>query len=665
MLLANNEEFKSLSGTPVAIDFETHLIGQGSIYPKPVCVSAFNGRDAFLFRAEEMEPFLTKLLKEDTIIAHNATFECGVIYHHFPLLREAMLKALDEGRIICTKINEELYNITVEKPKFKYSLADLVLFYFKEDISATKGEDAWRLRYNELEGVQEWPQEAIDYAVDDSIWAYKVFQKQVKMEQKLSVQSSVYLNLMGAHGMEIDLSRVQQLKDEIMVFLNPHYDFLVNEGYCHRLTPTSTPKKQMKKLRIHVESLNIDLMLAPKGGTSTTAEAMEYYLKQVPEDKILKAFSELAVYEKVLSAYISRLSESPICTQYSVAKSTGRTSSNGSSFYASLNIQQMPREVPNVSYDIRNCFVPRSGKKYVSIDYAGLELASTAHQLYTVYGKSKMRDTINSGTEPVDMHSMLASRIKGVTYEHFMEHKKEYKDTRQLAKPINLGFPGGIGYDTMRHLLYLSGIKTKFNVLHKQTRKEGLASLKLSLGAPDVRIARLNKAEWALVQDELVVLKREFFNLYPELERFLLDGHHKYETENKKWVKNEYDEWEEEPMYSYNIYGFRRDWCTYTAFCNGFLMQTPSAIGAKKSVNKIMRKYHDHPDITPLAFIHDEIIFEVTEDRKDLVDDVALIMVEEMQSVLKSVRITVEASMMDYWQKADGFWTKQYFKDPT
>lgn len=646
----------------VAIDFETHLIGKGAVYPKPVCVSSYDGRHAFLYRKEEMEPFLKDVLLYNTIVAHNATFECGVIYHHFPALRELLLNALDGGRIICTLINDQLLNVTREKPLFKLSLADLVKHYFDEDISETKTEDSWRLRYSELEDVEEWPEEAVKYALDDSIWAYKIFNEQPDTESKLSVQASVYLNLMGSKGMQVDLNRVQQLKDEIMVYLNPRYDYLIEQGYCQKVC--GAVKKKTKHLKDYLESTGIELRRSRKGGVSIKSEDLEFYIHQKPDDKIIQSFIDIAEYEKVLTAYISRLDDTPVHSQYSTVKSTGRTSASGSSFYTSLNIQQMPREVPNVSYDIRNCFVPREGMKFVSIDYAGLELASTAHQLYTVYKKSDMMEKINSGNEPVDMHSMLAAKIKRVSYEEFIAHKKEWKETRQLAKPINLGFPGGIGYDTMRGLLWQSGIKTKFNILHREASKQALVILLYQLKAPDVRIARTDVDEWALVQDELVVLKREFFDLYPELERFLKDGHKKYITNKSKWVMNDFGEWEEEPMYAYDIYGFKRDYCTYTAFCNGFLMQTPSAIGAKRAVNKIMRKYHDHPDISPLAFIHDEIIFEVKEDRKDLVDDVANDMIDAMQSILSTVRITVEASMMNYWQKADGFWTKQYFKDP-
>ncbi len=86
----------------VAIDFETHLIDKDNIFPKPVCVSSFTeDGGAFLFKGFHlMEGTIKKFLTENTIIAHNIVFECGVIYYHFPALRELMFTALDEGRIV-------------------------------------------------------------------------------------------------------------------------------------------------------------------------------------------------------------------------------------------------------------------------------------------------------------------------------------------------------------------------------------------------------------------------------------------------------------------------------------------------------------------------------------------------------------------------------------
>jgi len=248
-----------------------------------------------------------------------------------------------------------------------------------------------------------------------------------------------------------------------------------------------------------------------------------------------------------LTSYIKNLKDSDkIYSQYSTTKSTGRTSSSQSKLFSSINIQQIPRAVEGVSYDVRNCFIPRPGFKICSIDYRGLELCSAAHQLYKTLGYSYMREALNEGDAPTDMHSKLAAKIKGISYEEFIQHKKDYKDDRQKAKPINLGFPGGIGYDTMRHLMWKDGIKTRFQVLETAKRKNDLYYYLTNLASPDLRIKRQGKHEYALVQDELVLLKKYMFDLYPDLEQFLKETQLKFLTGKTKFKKNDFDEWEEE-----------------------------------------------------------------------------------------------------------------------
>ena len=650
-----------------SIDYETYLISDGNVFPKPVCLSAYDGQQTLLMNRDDAHEWLRGKLNSELLIAHNAVFECGVTITHFPDLAEQVFDALDNGLIYCTKINEALWNIQRDKQLHKLTLAALVEHYFKTDISAGKNEpDAWRLRYSELDEIPilQWPEAASQYAIDDSIWAYKVYQSQEPIKSELALKSAVYLNLMGATGFTINKERVLLLEKEIWEYLTPRYDYLVEYGYCDYIMHQKQPRKQIKKLREYIESLGLDLMYTPKGGTATSGEALASYKSQI-DNPILTAFSELARYEKIITSYITNLKSSTgkIYSQYSTTKSTGRTSSSGSKLFPSVNIQQMPRVVKGVSYDVRNCFIPREGFKICSIDYSGLELCSAAHQLYSTLGYSKMREALNEGDKPTDMHSKLAAKIKGISYEEFMAHKSEYKDDRQKAKPINLGFPGGIGYDTMRHLMWRDGIKTRYKILEIARRKTDLYYFLTNLAAPDIRIKRNGKYEYALVQDELVLLKRYMYDLYPELEQFLKETHNNFLTGKIKHVKNEFGEWEDEPMYMYDIYGFKRDNCTYTALCNGFLMQTPAAIGAQKAVNAIVRTFWNEPDIIPQAFIHDEIVFEVRDERYDLVEQAASIMIAEMQTVLSTVRIAVEASVSAYWQKADGFWTKSYWRD--
>ncbi len=653
----------------VSIDYETHLISDENVFPKPVCLSMYDGAETGLLDRNESKQYLETHLNSSLIIAHNAVFECGVTITHYPDLANQVFDALDNNLIYCTKVNEALWNVQREKALFGLTLSGLVKHYFDTDISETKTDpNAWRLRYSELDGIpiDQWPKEAVDYAIDDSIWAYKVFKQQQAIPQGLALKSAVYLNLMGAQGFTIDQERVLLLEKEIWEFLTPRYDFLVAEGFCDYIPRQKQPRKQVKKLKEYVENLGVDLMYTIKGATATSGEALASYLTQ-KEDNILKAFSELSKYEKILTSYIKNLktAKPKMYSQYSTTLNTGRTSSSGSKLFASCNIQQPPKAVENVTYDVRNCFVPRPGMKVLSIDYSGLELCSAAHQLHSTLGYSYMREALNEGNKPTDMHSKLAAKIKGISYEEFMLHKSEadFKDARQKAKPINLGFPGGIGYDTMRHLMWKDGIKTRFQILEKAKRKNDLYYYLTNLAAPDLRIKRINKNEFALVQDELVLLKKYIFDLYPDLEQFLKETHTKFLSGKVRYKKNDFDEWEEEPMYRYETHGFVRDWCTYTALCNGFLMQTPAAVGAQKAMNKLIRMFYKCPDIIPQIFIHDECVFEVNPNRIDLIDEAADIMISEMQTVLTSVRVATEASMSDYWQKADGFWTKSYFKD--
>ena len=667
----------------VALDFETYLISGEHPYPKPVCLSYFNGKNKEVIQGSAVGQYLEEVLKgTSSIIAHNAVFECGVIYYWYPQLRQLLWAALDTNRIICTKIQAELIHQIDDTTPFKYSLAHLVLHYFQVDLSEEKNDpNAWRLRYSELDGIpiKDWPQAAIDYSIQDSVWAYKLYEQQKVYGCKIGnpVKAAVALNLMAAQGMTVDISRVECLEQEIKDCLLPTYEKLTLAGYLDPVRGSWRPKKNILGLRQLVKDTIEHPLETKQGAIAVDKEAMLTYYTET-NNPVFKDFLQMNLYDKVLTAFVKNLKAPLIRTQYSTSKSTGRSSSSQvrgkqGLLYPSVNIQQMPRKVPNTTWDIRNCFVPsKPGWKILSIDYAGLELVSAAHQLHKLYGKAALVDTLNSGDVPTDLHSQLAARVmslkegRRVSYDEFIEHKKDpqFKFYRQICKAINLGFPGGIGYDTMRKLLLQDDIRLTFNILVRGPNPHTLQQAIFKVGSPNLRVARLNKKEYAIVEDELVALKREFYSFYPELERFLKHGHKQFMTEDFKWVKNEYNEWEKEPMYTYKVKDFVRNNCTYTKFCNGYLMQTPAAIGATNMAYHIIKQYLDHPDIRPLAFIHDEMLFEVRDINEEQIKNIATIMITSMQDILSSVRVTVEAEVMDYWTKSGGVWARKYWKNP-
>lgn len=305
--------------------------------------------------------------------------------------------------------------------------------------------------------------------------------------------------------------------------------------------------------------------------------------------------------------------------------------------YPSVNLQQMPRSVPYSDVGVRECFQSRERFKLISIDYASLELCCVAQQTYNVYGKSNMLDKLNYGKEPVDLHSMTGAMLlsidsgKEVPYEWFVKHKKNpnVKKYRTLAKPINLGYPGGIGPATMR--------QTAFDTY-------------------GVRIS----------EEEAVNLRKLFYREYPELNAFLRRDIKQLRTgENIQWKNKSTGKVSEMPEFAYKAGSVLRRGCSLTAAANGFLMQSLAAAGAKAAIDRIGLDFAKRDDVHILGFIHDEILFEVKEDiAEDMMSVLSEYMIDAMQEYLPDVRVTVEADLMDVWSKEGGEVSGLYWKNP-
>lgn len=670
----------------IGFDYESYLISDKTPIPKPVCLSYFDdssGKGEVLI-GDNMASFLEDCMKKEKIlIAQNCVFELMVTYNAYPHLRSLLWEHLDAGRFKCTQIYQQLLDNLEKSPKVANpSLANMVKYYFNKDISESKTDPmAWRLRYSELDGValNKWPKEAYDYSLQDSIYCLDIYKKQRQLNSNLSLlehlQASFALNLSATRGILTDKNRVETLEAEIDAILQPNYQKLESQGFMKR-DKNNKLSKNVKTLKEYIQA-NFDTPpTTGKGAVKVDAEALDYYKVQ-KQDDIIDFFSNIGIYEKAKTAFLSHLKEAnPIIrTSYNPIVRSGRTSSRASKAYPSVNIQQMPRGLKGVTWDIRNCFIPRPGYKLVTIDYNNLELLACADQLYKYYGKCAMRDIINGGTIPTDLHSVFACELmssdtgKKVSYEEFMKHKKEegYKEYRSKGKPVTLGVPGGMGYDTIRGQFFKEGIQLQYSEIAKfKYERTARKLMKQYEGEyPALRVKRTGFFEWSIVSDEIVNLKKILFRLYPELETFLKVDHVKFVNGETGYTRNEWGEWEKEPFYRYNVHGVRRDYCTYTALCNGYLMQGPSAVGAKQEVYDTVRYFENNDDVHLLAFIHDENVFEIRDNDylQDNIDQCANIMIDSMQRVLKSVRVAVEAEVKPYWSKEICESSRVYWKD--
>ena len=268
------------------------------------------------------------------------------------------------------------------------------------------------------------------------------------------------------------------------------------------------------------------------------------------------------------------------------------------------NLQNLPsgRKVGGT----RECFVPRDGFVYVSVDYDTLELRALAQVCLTLFGRSEMAASINADR---DLHSQVGATMLGMTYEDVEKGKKTKgspaKTARDAAKVFNFGAPGGLGAASL-----VDYARAGYGV------------------AIDERQAREMKAQW--------------LRAWPEMVTYF------------EWVNQAVGLGE--AVLRHPITGFVRGDVGYTDGCN-HLFQHLAAQGAKRALYRAAREAYAEPDSPffgsrPVVFVHDEIIAEVPEARSAPASTrLAQIMCEEMAQLIPDVKITASPTLMRYWTK--------------
>jgi DNA polymerase-1 len=195
---------------------------------------------------------------------------------------------------------------------------------------------------------------------------------------------------------------------------------------------------KVAKLRMqHVMGGLDHCRLTEKGFVSLDSEACN-----MSDDPLLQEYAALTSLQTVVSKDIPALKlgrQFPVHSNFKSLQATGRTSSAGPNIQ---NIRQLP--------GIRECFVPRKGKVFVTADWDGLELRTLAQTCMKLFGKSKLAEVLNRGVDP---HLTVASTILKISYQEAFRRNEaqdqEVHQARQTGKIANFGFPGGLGYDAL------------------------------------------------------------------------------------------------------------------------------------------------------------------------------------------------------------------------
>ncbi len=625
----------------VAFDSETWRGQPGNACPRLVVSSwATPEGMAWLEDPDGTCARIRQALEDPSVILtnHQIEYDLRVAIEHDPSLLELVFAAYRAGRIRCTLIRGRLLNIAVgslrDDGHNDDSLAGEVKARLGKDIAETKkGPDAYRLNYDKLDGLphDQWPQEAVNYVLDDSGLALQLHAAQSIAAQQIGcvdaqgniadevpkVYQAFALSLAHQWGVRTDPSRVDRLEADLRERVGDVLEQLEAAG----LAKPGGGIKQKELQAAVAQAFEARRLPVPRGAVTekmkekaakkgeTPVGNVKYDAQTLIEsgDPLLRTYGARAKSVHHINITIPKIRAGavhPINPRYTVPVSSGRCSSS------SPNIQNLPRKG-----GYRECFVPRPGHVFVGADYSQLELCTLAQIWYDLFGRSSMGEMIKAG---LDLHLKLAEKFLGIPYEQLSKatHKKE----RDFCKEGNYGNPVGMGNDTFLERMY------------KAIAAGNLSEDLLTYSLEDV--ARL-KSAWKL--------------LYPE--------HRQYFAYIDRLVKLG------RPVQQFKSGRWRGD-LTFTGIGNSFF-QGLAADGALHAFVRVTEEcYLDKSSALygsrPWAFIHDEIQLETPEDMAhDAAMRLSRAMEEAMEEFTPNVPIEAEPVVARRWSKgAEQVWAR-------
>lgn len=560
--------------------------------------------------------------KSVIVVGHNVFYDLGVLCAEDPAVFVPLVfRAFDDFRVRDTIIRQQLIDIATGNLKYRldpdtdtyvktgYTLADLVLRLLGRVLPK---EDTWRLKYALLDGVpiKDWPADARKYAIDDSVATREVYFKQAELAgnggviptEERATRDAWALWLMSAWGVRTDGEAVAKLKAELEAEQAEANVKLQGTGIIKQKKGGAW-SRDMKEIYRRVaagytaQGLQVP-MTSPSNLEKEPRVSSDYEALVDSKDEGLAILADAAGGAKLLNTYIPMLeggTVAPICARFNALVESNRTSCSGP------NLQTPPRKG-----GVRNCFVPRKGFVYCSVDYDTIELRSLAQSCLDLIGQSAMAVALRNGE---DLHLNLAADFMGISREEaakrYKEGDSEVVDQRQMMKPANFGFPGGMASDSF--VDYAKGYGYMID--------RGLAKR----------------------------IHEQWHRAWPEMKAYF------------QLVGNLVGRAGEGTVVSPRS-GFVRGGLTFTQLSNHYF-QSLTATGAKDALWHVTHDCYTDTSSPlwgsrPVIFMHDEIITEMPEERASAAAPLqAKIMVDVMARWIPDIPILASPVLMRRWHK--------------
>ena len=432
-------------------DTETFLIAPALRAPPLVCVSwATSAESAGVVHANDPQCLqLMETILGSHMTGANLPYDFGVVGEKWVHLIPMIFDALAEDRVHDVLTREKLLDIARgryrweedDEGNFKrvgYSLAEVC----RRRLGIELAKDEWRLNYHDRIHlpIDQWPEGARQYPIDDAVKPLQIFHAQERLAQWMPdrfAQERAHwaLHLISAWGIRTDLESVKRLEKRIIeeraqILGDLMAAKLVREDGTRDIKAAKASMLEVMGSDCIVTAKGLDLM--KEGQFTTKDQALHHGYISLSRDAclasgwdVLMKYSRYAQLQNLLNKDVKDMKNgtvTPIQTRFEQLMETGRTSSSGP------NIQNCRRE-PGV----RECYRPRKyltvtgemkSMVFVAADYGAAELVSLAQVCLNLFGKSELAKAINSGIDP---HLWMAANILKISYEEAKARLKEEK----------------------------------------------------------------------------------------------------------------------------------------------------------------------------------------------------------------------------------------------
>lgn len=646
----------------VCLSSATEQAGTRLFHANPAHGGPIWGKEGKRGYGEDVREHFEWILQQDPIYGAYIAYDMCVCLNEWPDLFPQVFKAYDESRVVDVILSQRLIDNArgrmtyIEKVGGGYSLANTVKRLFGRDRTAEKkDEDAWRLRYKELYDVplHKWPEEAVEYVLDDAQDPLDVANHQWEKHRDLignspaQARAAFALQLMMCWGIRTDPKRIGELKaaaEKMYEELRPELEeagLLRGVGAPKGKVGTRNVRvAQERMLKVRREQ-ELPIKLTDTGHKKLkelaegirnpdpekvfSAENLIKYMAVDTEacdesgDEILQHYSLRTKLHNIVKTDVPDLLKgviTPIQPNYKTMVESGRTSCSKSRASSKkkaspTNGHQFQNPKKHLAYfpegiGVRECFIARPGKLFVDADFSGLELCTGAQACVTLVGYSKLGDALNAGRDP---HLQFGGKLLRISYDEaeVRKHEKEIKSKRDYGKILNFAVPGG-------------------------------------LGVPGT-MAVARKAKIILTRDEAKALREEYFEEFPEWREYF------------NYIRSHIDKVSGKGRIVQLFVNRIRGGVTFTSASNT-LFQGLGADGAKAALYEVAKRcYMKMPGSVlygarSVGFIHDEILAEVEEEHAhEKAIELAQVMVDACNVFLPDVPVRCEPALCKRWSK--------------